>query len=113
MSARSGEPQRAPARAVAIRYDGRARGGAPDEVPRVVANGQARIAEAILALAREHRIPIREDRDLVALLACCEPGTPIPTELYTAVAELIAWLYRANAELAAACPVDREPHARG
>jgi flagellar biosynthesis protein len=113
VSARSGEPQRSPARAVAIRYDGRARGGAADEVPRVVANGQARIAEAIVALAREHRIPIREDRDLVALLACCDPGTPIPTELYTAVAELIAWLDRANAELAAPGAVDREPHARG
>ena len=113
MSARSGEPQRSPARAVAIRYDGRARGGASDEVPRVVAKGQARVAEAIVALAREHRIPIREDRDLVALLACCDPGTPIPTELYTAVAELIAWLYRANAELASPCAQVRESHTRG
>jgi flagellar biosynthesis protein len=113
MSARAGEPQRVPARAVAIRYDGRARGGAPDEVPRVVAKGQARIAEAIVGLAREHGIPIREDRDLVALLACCEPGAPIPTELYTAVAELIAWLFRANAELAASGAPERERGARG
>jgi flagellar biosynthesis protein len=86
---------------VAIRYDGRARGGPAEEVPRVVARGQERLARAIVELAREHGIPIREDRDLVALLACCDPGAPIPTELYTAVAELIAWLYRSNAALAA------------
>jgi flagellar biosynthesis protein len=100
-------------RAVAIRYDGRAGAGAADEVPRVVASGQARIAEAIVELAREHGIPIRQDRDLVALLACCEPGAPIPTELYSAVAELIAWLYRANAELAASATPERGPDARG
>ena len=59
------------------------------------------------------RVPISSWRTfLVALLACCEPGTPIPTELYTAVAELIAWLYRTNAELAARSP-QREPTAGG
>jgi len=113
MSAHSGEGRREQTRAVAIRYDGRARGGTPDEVPRVVANGQARIAEAIIQLAREHGIPVREDRDLVALLACCELGAPIPTELYTAVAELLAWLYRANAELTSSGAASGESGARG
>ena len=102
-----------PARAVALRYGGRAQPAARDEVPSVVASGQARIAEAIIELARAHAIPIRQDRDLVALLACCEPGAAIPTELYGAVAELIAWLYRTNAELASDAAGERDRAAHG
>jgi len=83
---------------VALRYD-RTEQRTPDEVPRVVARGRGQVAESILALAREHGIPVREDPDLVALLATCEPGAAIPTELYTAVAELLVWLYRTNADL--------------
>jgi len=97
----SSDPNRPPGalpRAVALRYDGRAR-GAHEEVPRVVARGQGRVAEAILELARAHAVPVREDPDLVALLATCETGEEIPTELYTAVAELLVWLYQTNARL--------------
>ncbi len=52
--------------------------------------------------AGEHGIPVRSDPDLVALLAICQIGAEIPTELYTAVAELLVWLYRANHALGAA-----------
>ncbi len=88
-------------RAVALRYDRQTPPPGASAVPRVVAGGQGRIAEAILSLAREHGIPVRSDPDLVALLATCEIGAQIPTELYTAVAELLVWLYRANAALGA------------
>ncbi len=76
-------------RAVALRYD-EARTGAPA----VLAKGRNSIAERIQELAREHGIPVREDPDLVELLSACELGDEIPTELYRAVAELLAYLYR-------------------
>lgn len=57
------------------------------------------MAERILALAAEHGIPVHEDTDLVALLSACDLGDEIPVELFTAVAELLSYLYRVNGEL--------------
>jgi flagellar biosynthesis protein len=68
-----------------------------DPAPRVVAKGQGRIAEKILEIAREHRIPIHEDPDLVEVWAKIELDRAIPPELYQAVAEVLAFLYRLNA----------------
>lgn len=87
----------APRHAVALRYDPAAR-----PAPEVVAKGKGGTAERILALAREHGIPVREDADLLQLLAACEVGEEIPLDLYTVVAELLAYLYRVNGELAPA-----------
>lgn len=78
-------------RAVALRY-AREETGAP----RVVARGRGRIAERILALAREHDVPVQEDPDLVQLLAACDPGEEVPVEVYGVVAELLTYLYRLN-----------------
>lgn len=89
-----------PLRAVALRYDGPTQATGRG-VPAVVASGQARVAEAILDLARAHGVPVREDRDLVALLAACDVGAAIPAELYRAVAELVLWVQSANERLAA------------
>jgi len=97
-----------PLRAVALRYDGPAGAGA-HAVPSVVAKGQARVAEALLDLARAHGVPVREDRDLVALLSACDLGAAIPAELYRAVAELLVWVQRANAGLA---HLDSQAHGR-
>ena len=83
--------------AVALRYDP-ARG----ELPKVTASGRGRIAERILALARDAGIPVREDPDLAQLLARLDPGSDIPVEAFAAVAEILALLYRENARLAAA-----------
>ena len=91
--ARGGPDAPAP-RAVALRYDGKRA-----EVSRVVAKGDGHLAERILAVAREHGVPVREDADLVKLLSLSEVGDEIPVEVYQAVAELIAFLYRVNAEL--------------
>jgi flagellar biosynthesis protein len=82
-------------RAAALRYE-----RASASAPRVVALGRGDVARRILELAREHDVPVREDRDLVQLLSACDVGAEIPVELYSAVAELLAWLYRHNAELA-------------
>jgi len=77
----------APATAIALRYDG-------SGAPRVTAKGRGEVAERILALAREHGIPLREDADLARLLARIELGDEVPRELYRAVAEVIAFAYR-------------------
>jgi flagellar biosynthesis protein len=81
-------------RAVALRYQ-----PAQEGAPRVVAKGGGDLAERILALAREHGIPVREDGDLLGLLSACEVGDEVPLELYTAVAEVLVHLYRLNEEL--------------
>lgn len=83
-------PSRAPRpRAAALHYDPER-----DRAPRLVARGDGRIAERILALAREHGVPVHEDRALVDVLARLDLGSEIPPELYRAVAEIIAFVYR-------------------
>jgi flagellar biosynthesis protein len=77
--------------AVALKYDRQA-----DAAPRVVAKGDGEIAEAILALAREHGVAVREDKDLAQLLAAVELETQIPVEAFVAVAEILSYVYRSG-----------------
>jgi len=72
--------------AVALHYDG-------DNAPQVSARGTGSLAEQILSLAREHHIPLHEDRQLVEVLAQLELGDEIPETLYRVVAEIIAFVY--------------------
>lgn len=65
--------------------------------PVVLASGIGRVAERILELARREGIPVHADPDLVELLAKVEPGSEIPEELFAAVAEVLAYLYRTGA----------------
>ena len=90
----SADKQAKPVQAVALRYDPERR-AAPD----LVAKGKGEVAQSILDLANKHGVPVREDADLLHLLAACDVGEEIPLELYTAVAELLAYLYRLNGEL--------------
>jgi flagellar biosynthesis protein len=62
--------------------------------PRVVAKGHGLIAEAILARAKEAGVYVHESPELVALLMQVDLDSRIPPQLYIAVAELLAWLYR-------------------
>ena len=64
--------------------------------PRVVARGQGELAGRILELARRHGIPVRRDGDLAGILSKLDLGEQIPPELYQAVAEVLAYLYRAD-----------------
>ena len=77
--------------AAALEYDSES-----DAAPRVVARGRGAIAEKIIALAREHNIPIRNDPGLVQLLSRLEIDEQIPIELYRAVAEILAFVYKEN-----------------
>ena len=76
--------------AVALRYDAME---AP--APLVLAKGLDHLAEKIKEVAREHNIPIRENKPLAqALYKQVEVGEMIPEELYQAVAALLARLDR-------------------
>jgi len=78
--------QHPPTTAVALHYDG-------DKAPTVTAKGSGEVAEQIIALAREHGIPLQENAALSELLSRLDLGTEIPPELYLAVAEVIAFAY--------------------
>ena len=79
--------------AAAIKYH-----AAKDMAPRLTAKGQGAIAERIIALAREHHIPIKSDPTLINMLSRLDIDEHIPTELYKAVAEILAFVYRVNQE---------------
>jgi flagellar biosynthesis protein len=65
-----------------------------DAAPRVVAKGRGLIAETIIERARENGIYVHESPELVSLLLQVDVDERIPPQLYIAVAELLAWLYR-------------------
>jgi flagellar biosynthetic protein FlhB len=76
--------------AIALRFN-------PSEMaaPRVVAKGADFIAERIREIAREHRVPIVENKTLArALYKLAEIGDYVPVDLYRAVAEVLAYVYR-------------------
>jgi flagellar biosynthesis protein len=62
--------------------------------PSVVAKGKGVLAERIIALAREHNVPLREDRNLVEAISILDLAEEIPPELYKAVAEVLVFIYR-------------------
>jgi FlhB-like protein len=68
-------------------------------VPRVVAKGQNLVAERLINLARQHSVPLEENTDLATLLSKLDLGETIPEELYQAVAEILAFIYRMNKKL--------------
>ncbi|HLO64337.1 MAG TPA: EscU/YscU/HrcU family type III secretion system export apparatus switch protein [Azonexus sp.] len=65
-----------------------------DAAPRVVAKGKGVVADEIIARAKEHGVFVHESPELVALLTQVDIDEHIPPQLYLAVAELLAWLYR-------------------
>jgi flagellar biosynthesis protein len=79
-----------PAIAVALKHE-------PGDLPQVVASGRGSMAERILAIAFAAGIKVREDADLAQLLAAVETNCPIPIACFEAVAEILTYLYRANA----------------
>lgn len=64
--------------------------------PRVVATGRGSVAEQILEIAFAKGVPVREDPDLVELLAAVELDAEIPVDAIAAVAEILSYIYRAN-----------------
>jgi flagellar biosynthetic protein FlhB len=78
--------------AVALKYE---RG--LDKAPVVLAKGENRFAQRIKALGAEHGVPTVENKPVARLLfAMGKVGETIPTELYQAVAEILAVVYRTH-----------------
>ena len=82
------------AKAVALKYETE-----KDSAPRVVAKGRDVIAEKIIETAKAHNVPLYEDKNLVQVLEAIDLDTEIPPELYRAVAEVLAFIYRLNAKI--------------
>jgi len=80
-------------KAAAIRYDPE-----KEKSPKILAKGAGFVAEKILDLAKKFDIPVHEDGDLVNALSKLELKTEIPSELYEAVAKVLAFLYETNKE---------------
>jgi flagellar biosynthetic protein FlhB len=75
--------------AVALKYD------ETMVAPVVIAKGADLIAEKIREIAREHKIPIIENKPLArTMFKTLKIGQAIPRELYTAVAEVLSYVYR-------------------
>ena len=64
----------------------------------MVASGANLVAEKIIATAIEAGVHIKEDRDLVELLAKIPVGQEIPAELYQTIAEVLAFVYAINSK---------------
>lgn len=74
--------------AVALAYN------AGEAAPRVVAKGKGVVAREIIERARESGVFVHESPELVSLLMQVDLDARIPPQLYVAIAELLAWLYR-------------------
>jgi len=62
--------------------------------PKVVAKGKGHVAENILEAAKKGKVPVYQNKSLVNMLMALELDKEIPTELYTTVAEILAYVYR-------------------
>ena len=70
----------------ALRYTGTG-------APKVVAAGRGHVAGTILTRAREAGVPVHHDPQLADTLAALALGDEVPEELWTAVAQVLAWAY--------------------
>ena len=90
---RNEEEQTADKKAVALKYDMQ-----QDTAPRVIAKGKGHVAEHILATAQKNSIPVYQNKTLVNMLMALEIDMEIPPELYKAIAEVMAYVYRMDKE---------------
>jgi len=79
--------------AIALRYDRKTM-----KAPKIVAKGIRLNARQIREIAQQHQVPIIENKPLARLMfKYGRVGGEIPAQLYAAVAEILAWVYRVNA----------------
>jgi len=89
-----------PRQAIALKYDG-------SHAPTLTAKGDEALAEEILRIARDCKVPIYENAELVRLLARMELGDSIPQELYLTIAEIIAFAWSLKGKF----PAGQDPDA--
>ncbi len=79
--------------AVALKYEEKSMGA-----PQIVAKGSGLVAERIMELGREHKVPLLQAPPLArALYRHADIGNEVPQRLYTAVAEVLAYVYQLRA----------------
>lgn len=88
------DKQQEHSRAVAVSYD-----AMNNAAPKVVAKGSGLIAENIIAIAKDNAVPIYKSKTLTGMLMAVELDREIPPELYQAIAEVLAHIYRINQTL--------------
>jgi flagellar biosynthetic protein FlhB len=82
--------------------------------PLVLAKGRGELAQKIKREARWYEVPIIENKPLAqALYRTVEVGGTIPAKLYTAVAEVLAFIYRAQAKARAEAQAKARPEGQG
>ncbi|WLV25746.1 EscU/YscU/HrcU family type III secretion system export apparatus switch protein [Aciduricibacillus chroicocephali] len=81
-------------KAVALKYDTQ-----QHTAPKVAATGKGLTAENIIQKAKESNVPIMEDASLVELLGKLDINQAIPEELYQAVAEVFAYIYKTDQDI--------------
>jgi flagellar biosynthesis protein len=86
-----------PVQAVALRYDKEV-----SSAPKVTASGRGEVAKKIIEAAQQAGVDIVEDPDLLEVLGRVPIGEEIPPELFQAVAEILAFIYRVNGRYGAA-----------
>lgn len=74
--------------AIALRYNEN------DNAPRVVAKGKGFVAENIIKAANQNSVPVYQNKTLTGMLMAVDLDREIPPALYTAVAEVLAYVYR-------------------
>ncbi|WP_050807015.1 EscU/YscU/HrcU family type III secretion system export apparatus switch protein [Acetonema longum] len=74
---------------MALKYD-----KSKDIAPKVVAKGAGFIAEQILTVAQKNAVPVYQNKTLTNVLMAVEIDREVPPELYNAVAEVLAHIYR-------------------
>jgi flagellar biosynthesis protein len=82
-----------PARVTAVAVRDAAEG---QNLPTISAAGRGVLAEQILRIAFDNGVKVREDSALAEMLASIEIDSPIPSEAFMAVAEILQYVYRAN-----------------
>lgn len=85
----SGANATAQRKAVALKYEAER-----DLAPKVIAKGRGHVAEHILETAQKNSVPVYQDKTLVNMLMALEIDREIPPELYKAIAEVMAYVYK-------------------
>ncbi|WP_418140253.1 EscU/YscU/HrcU family type III secretion system export apparatus switch protein [Marinobacter sp. MA] len=86
--------------AVALKYDG-------EKAPTISATGTHELAEEIIRIAREHKVPLYENAELASILARLSLNEEIPESLYRVIAEILAFAFH----IRGLTPDDRKPGA--
>lgn len=73
--------------AIALSYDGK-------QAPKLAAKGDDELAQAIIQLAIQAKVPIYENAELSQWLSKLELGDEIPQALYITIAEILSFVYK-------------------